>query len=161
MPQCCECCRKETKKSKKKGVSPLIASVLLIAFTMAIAAVLTAWITKFTAEKQEQSAVFEEKFKCSGASIKADTDFAVYSDVANTFSVKLKNTGAIPVNVSEAKIWYDTSTIPESHAINAIIADGAQDTIALVTVTDSPKTIKFETSCEGVIEQIKRPIGGW
>lgn len=33
---------------KRKGISPLIAAVLLIAFTMAVAAILTAWVTTFT-----------------------------------------------------------------------------------------------------------------
>lgn len=38
----------------RKGVSPLIAAVLLIAFTMAVAAILTAWVTTFTQEQTDQ-----------------------------------------------------------------------------------------------------------
>lgn len=34
----------------KKGISPLIASVLLIAITIAIAAILASWVTKYTQE---------------------------------------------------------------------------------------------------------------
>ncbi|MDY6761872.1 MAG: archaellin/type IV pilin N-terminal domain-containing protein [Candidatus Nanohaloarchaea archaeon] len=40
--------------SNRKGVSPLIAAVLLIAFTMAVAAILTAWVTTFTQEQTSQ-----------------------------------------------------------------------------------------------------------
>ncbi|MDY6761920.1 MAG: archaellin/type IV pilin N-terminal domain-containing protein [Candidatus Nanohaloarchaea archaeon] len=40
--------------SSRKGVSPLIAAVLLIAFTMAVAAILTAWVTTFTQEQTSQ-----------------------------------------------------------------------------------------------------------
>ncbi len=36
-----------------KGISPLIASVLLVAFTMAVAAVLVTWITGFTQQQTE------------------------------------------------------------------------------------------------------------
>lgn len=34
--------------SQRKGISPLIAAVLLIAFTMAVAAILTAFVTQYT-----------------------------------------------------------------------------------------------------------------
>ncbi len=36
---------------KKKGISPLIASVLLIAFTMAIAGIMATWATTFSTER--------------------------------------------------------------------------------------------------------------
>lgn len=35
----------------RKGISPLIAAVLLVAFTMAIAGIMAAWATTFTSEK--------------------------------------------------------------------------------------------------------------
>ena len=41
-----------------KGISPLIASVLLVAFVIAIGAVVVAWITGFT---QEQTGTFSER----------------------------------------------------------------------------------------------------
>jgi len=39
----------------KKGISPLIASVLLIAITMAIAAVLATWVQGIVSEQQQQA----------------------------------------------------------------------------------------------------------
>ncbi|MFH1105985.1 MAG: archaellin/type IV pilin N-terminal domain-containing protein [Candidatus Aenigmatarchaeota archaeon] len=37
--------------TNKKGLSPLIASVLLVAFTMAVAAIVVAWITGFVQQQ--------------------------------------------------------------------------------------------------------------
>lgn len=52
-------------RETKRGISPLIASVLLIAFTMAVAAILTSWVTGFT--KTQTSYVgekAEKQIKC-------------------------------------------------------------------------------------------------
>ena len=46
----------------KKGVSPLIATVLLIAVTMAIAGVMATWATTFTAGKASTIVSFAETF---------------------------------------------------------------------------------------------------
>jgi flagellin-like protein len=40
---------------KRKGISPLIASVLLVAFTMAIAGIMAAWATSFTNSRLQES----------------------------------------------------------------------------------------------------------
>src|SRR3989344_7488969 len=44
----------------KKGISPLIAAVLLIAFTMAIAGIMATWATQFSTQKIEQSSAEAE-----------------------------------------------------------------------------------------------------
>ncbi len=40
---------------KKKGISPLIATVLIIGFTVALAAIIITWSTSFTKKMQEQT----------------------------------------------------------------------------------------------------------
>jgi len=47
-----------------KGISPLIAAVLLIAFTMAIAGIMATWATSFSSQRLATS---EEKANCIGA----------------------------------------------------------------------------------------------
>ncbi|MBI2578167.1 MAG: hypothetical protein HYW26_00495 [Candidatus Aenigmarchaeota archaeon] len=47
-----------------KGVSPLIAAILLIAFTLAIAGILGSWATRFSQQGLEKN---EEKESCVGA----------------------------------------------------------------------------------------------
>lgn len=49
---------------KLKGISPLIASVLLIAFTMAIAGIMATWATTFSRERLDTAS---EEAECVGA----------------------------------------------------------------------------------------------
>ncbi|HLC37759.1 MAG TPA: archaellin/type IV pilin N-terminal domain-containing protein [Candidatus Nanoarchaeia archaeon] len=44
------------KKSEKRGISPLIATVLLIGFTIALAAIIFSWISSFTEERASKTA---------------------------------------------------------------------------------------------------------
>lgn len=95
---------------KLKGISPLIASVLLIAFTMAIAGIMATWATSFSSERlaSAQKCVFaiellDLKFSNGnvsvriGSNLKTDTlaGFKVsilYDDVSkNKDSIDLSN----------------------------------------------------------------------
>ncbi|MDY6769444.1 MAG: archaellin/type IV pilin N-terminal domain-containing protein [Candidatus Nanohaloarchaea archaeon] len=81
--------------SGRKGVSPLIAAVLLIAFTMAVAAILTAWVTTFT---QEQTAELGNKsakqIDCSFGQLEI---FDTTSDTT-WVTVAITNTGTVDFN---------------------------------------------------------------
>lgn len=74
----------------RHGVSPLIAAVLLIAFTMAVAAILTAWVTTFTQEQTGQiSNETGSQIRCSFANIQIlDADFG-----GTSVTVAVTNTG--------------------------------------------------------------------
>ena len=87
----------------RKGISPLIASVLLVAFTMAVAAILVVWITGFT---QEQTGTVGERgtkqAKCAYSVLNIDRDDVVVSgtnlDVVVSYSAgveKLNITGFV------------------------------------------------------------------
>ena len=67
----------------RKGISPLIAAVLLIAFTMAIAGIMATWATTFTRERLAGST---EEAECVGA-----LDLSTLTFNNGTISVKIKN----------------------------------------------------------------------
>ena len=57
-------------KRSKKGISPLIATVLLIGFTVAVAAVIIIWSRNFVKEKAEKEGVLSEKrLQCENVEI--------------------------------------------------------------------------------------------
>ncbi len=87
----------------RKGVSPLIAAVLLIAVTMAIAGVMATWATTFTAGKVEEANVGAE---CIGA-----IDISSLSFVNTTLSVKIRDV-AERINLTniKASIEYSDAT---------------------------------------------------
>ena len=170
------------RRSTRKAVSPLIAAVLLIAFTMAIAAILTAWVTTFTKDKKEQSEIYDEKMKCSGANFKADPMFASFNSSGNEmFNVKLENIGFETVVVNKVFVTFENLVIPvflnvtenmgdmdaraiekdelKSYSIN--VTDLNQDETADLTDKGKLMSIRFATSCEGVWSELKRPAMGW
>ncbi len=81
-----------------KGVSPLIASVLLIAVTMAIAGVMATWATSFTATKISESSAGAD---CIGA-----LDISSLSFSNTTISLKIRNV-AERINMTNLKASID------------------------------------------------------
>lgn len=68
---------------RRKGISPLIAAVLLIAFTMAIAGIMATWATSFS---QQRLSTSEQKADCIGG---LDLRGATFSNT--TLSVQVVN----------------------------------------------------------------------
>lgn len=98
---------------KRKGISPLIAAVLLIAFTMAVAAILTAWVTSFTQDTTGQVGNESERLvSCSFASI--DIYDAVLS--GSTLTVNVANTGTRDLNNVTLVLFHDDGSINETWA---------------------------------------------
>ena len=74
-----------------KGISPLIAAVLLIAFTMAIAGIMATWATTFT----------KESFSCMGV-LKIDS----LSFSNGNVSFKIINQGDVALESLSASVEY-------------------------------------------------------
>ena len=85
-----------------KGVSPLIASVLLIAVTMAIAGVMATWATQFTATKISESS--------SGAECIGAIDISSLQFNGSHVSFKLRNL-ADRINLTGIKASIDYSSV--------------------------------------------------
>ena len=79
----------------RKGISPLIAAVLLIAFTMAVAGILTAWVTTFTQDTADQTGeAGEELLDCSSARVRIQD--AYFNNDTSDVSVVVTNEGSVP-----------------------------------------------------------------
>jgi len=153
-----------------KGVSPLIASVLLIAFTMAIAAMLTAWISSFTTSQKEKTAVFEEKIQCNYGFFENDIDFSQYNQSQQLLKTRIKNTGTVDLSIGKYQVWYDGGAAPTvwnvmDPTINASFPKQT-DKIITIKVSDDPaysvNKIKFMAYlCDGVTTTASRPLSGW
>lgn len=81
---------------KKKGISPLIATVLIIGFTVALAAIIITWSTAFTKKMQsttEQTA--NTQVLCA-----TDVVFSIKSvcATADSYKVLIQNDGKEPIN---------------------------------------------------------------
>ncbi len=103
--------------SNKKGLSPLIASVLLVAFTMAVAAIVVVWITGFT---QQQTNVVgqrgENQVKCGYSILSMDrNEISVVGNALNatvTYSAGTETLNITGFSVRDANgITYVNATL--------------------------------------------------
>ncbi|MBI2085191.1 MAG: hypothetical protein HYT71_01620 [Candidatus Aenigmarchaeota archaeon] len=123
---------KDILNRKQKGLSPLIASVLLIGFTMAVAAILVVWITGFT---QQQTTTVGQRAdlqtKCSYSSFTVPrNDVAV---VANTLNVTvIYSAGSEVLNITGFEVR-DTNGI--SYVNITIVNGSAVQNLAVGSVT--------------------------
>jgi len=98
----------------------LIAAVLLIAFTMAVAGILTAWVTSFTQSTTEDVGNESDRLiECSYAGL----DITSASFDSNQATVAVANTGTQDVNVSVV-VYLNNGTITQTYG-NSIISRGS------------------------------------
>jgi len=96
-----------------KGLSPLVATVLLIALTMTISALLAYWTSTFVRGGLPEKEHTQALEKC------AASDFEVYSQSYNSttqvFKIILQNTGNYDLKITNLTVVYpDNSIITKS-----------------------------------------------
>ena len=102
------------KKSNKRGISPLIATVLLIGFTIALAAIIFSWISSFTEERAGKTAEIVKSEVSCATSIEVGVEKACVDSTGihfifenrenndiNGFVVRLESTKDSDVDVIE------------------------------------------------------------
>jgi flagellin-like protein len=96
----------------KKGVSPLIAVIVLIAFTLIVAGMLATWASRFARETLPTTECFNIDVIIQGAT---------YDDPTNTLNLYVKNRGTIQLTF-DTLLKYQNGTIiqaPDSYAVDA------------------------------------------
>jgi len=130
-------------RSRKKGISPLVAAVLLIAVTMTLAGILAYWTTNFfETSLPEQN---QTETDCMYA------DFSIYSCTYFNDSAKvtlsLENTQTIELKDLEVYFIYSNSTISNSVPLNDTLQEGALKSYQLTGVTDPFAKLRVKTHC--------------
>ena len=79
------------KGLSKKGISPLIATVLLIGFTIALIALVMLWANKFITEKaMKEDIMAQTRIRCQSLSF----DVTFFSQTGTNLVARIKNTGS-------------------------------------------------------------------
>ncbi len=86
----------------RKGISPLIAAVLLIAVTMAIAGIMASWATTFSTGRLTKT---DQEANCIGA-----LDISSLKFDNGTITLKIRNIGSINMTMLKANIEYGDAT---------------------------------------------------
>jgi flagellin-like protein len=138
-----------------KGVSPLVASVLLIAFAIAVAGLYSGWITSFTKvtteQVQEQS---EKKVTCSYGGIALDN--IKYNKTTGNISGTIENTDLITLGNIDFEIFYANAS-REKLDLNMVLEPGERNTFIRRTLdmnSTNYDKIRVITNCSNVYDEI-------
>jgi flagellin-like protein len=138
----------------RKGASPFIASVVLIALAVTVAGVFSAWLTSFTKETAEEVEKHSEKrVTCSYGGIALED--LKYNKTIGNFSGKVENIDIIPLGNIDIEIFYEDDT-REKLDLNMILEPGEKDIfnneVTKMNTTVYEK-IRVITNCSNVYDE--------
>jgi len=130
-----------------KGISPLVASVLLIASTMTIAAVLAYWASSFV--RSSLPAVNTTDTECAGSNF--NVYLASYNSTTKNFTVMLENTGKYNIKIAKIDFIYSDLSI-ESHDLNEMLpVSGAVSRFVVGDVTANYQKYRVISTCPQLV----------
>ncbi len=138
----------------KKGISPFISTVLLIAFAIAVAAIFGGWMSTFTQttteEVQEHS---EKRVTCSYGGIALED--LEYNQTTGNFSGKVENTDIIVLGNIDFEIFY-TDASRTKLDLNMTLEPGEKNSFNQNVTkmnTTSYNKIRVITNCSNVYDE--------
>jgi flagellin-like protein len=122
-----------------KGISPLVASVLLIAITMSVAGILAFWVSSYTSQTLPKTNRTEEECRFS--------NFEVWSCNLNTANGKLTftlhNIGMYDISDLKIFILQTDNTVTPPISLNGTLLRGEYKSFVLENSTTNIPTEKF------------------
>jgi len=132
----------------KKGISPLIATIMLIAFTMVVAGIIAGWATQFVTQSRS-----ELQF-CSKAQMLIQR--AYYNNDTKTLTLALFNTGDVLLEGFAVRITYKNETIT-SEKFEGLNISYQEIKTAVVLTDDTLEQIAVQSlQCRGAQDMINR-----
>lgn len=140
-----------TATNRRPGISPLIAAVLLIAFTMAVAAIITTWATTFTQERSQQlSNRSEQMVQCSYAGM--DVYDAVYDSTNSQTDVSIENTGTVDFNNISVSTFTGASV--QARTYISSLSSGEVESITISNTNSKPDKVRAASKeCPAVVSE--------
>lgn len=137
-----------------KGITPLIASVLLIAFTLVIAGIYSGWITSFTKSTAEDvQKKSEVRVTCSYGGIALSN--LKYNTTASNGNLTgtIENTDIITLGDVDIEIFFTNNTRYLSD-LNKNLQPGEKDTFNIRINTTTYDKIRVKTNCSNVFDEL-------
>jgi flagellin-like protein len=141
-----------------KGISPLVATIMLIAFTLIIAGIISAFVVNFTETQQTQIK------SCVDARVLLQR--AAYDSTNRTLSLTIYNYGKVDLKI-QAILTYP-STNPQPFLVSNSTKDvraGGIEILKIENVTSDLDTVKVQstkcerpcTECPGAQDSLRYP----
>ncbi len=140
---------------RKKGVSPLIATVLLIVFTVAISTLVVSWLREYTADTTSSVGdTSQEVIECAKQNLKISNSYITVNTTTGISDVKatLKNTGSVNFTISSAYVYDTTGDFCDMTPSITLVSVGnvanlVNDTCDILTATSEFGRIEVTTTC--------------
>jgi len=150
----------------KKGISPLIAAVILIAFVIAVAGIASTFFTGFT---KEQKAGVESKgttvVNCADAILDLDKDTVDINTTTQSFSLVVSNTGSLDLQGLRV-IVFNSSAAGTCIPSPTSVSSGETVTLTNSSCSNMPSGLVSKiqvttTTCAGVRSELTNQSGTW
>lgn len=136
-----------------KGLSPFIASVLLIAVAITVAGIFSGWFTNFIKTITSMIEGGEEtRIQCNYGGI-ALSDLE-YNTTSKYLSGYIENIDIIPLGNIDLEIFYDNAT-KEEKDLNKVLEPGEKDVFD-VTLNSNYEKIRVMTNCSNVYDEVSK-----
>lgn len=127
-------------RHERKGISPLIASVLLIAFTLAIGAFFSTWLNG-VAKQQTEGATENSKPECTYVNLNVQN--ATYTNSTKMLALNVENTGTKSVILNKVKLFYNDNAETYGN-FTAKTIDGGDSTIVSFDNTTTNGSVRSD-----------------
>lgn len=135
----------------RKGISPFITSVLLIALVIAVAGIYTGWFTNFIRDITSTiKGHGEKKIECSYGGIALDD--LEYNSTSEYLSGNIENTNIIPLGNIDLEIFYDNAT-REKKDLNKVLEPGEKD-VFNEAISSNYEKIRVITNCSEIYDEV-------
>jgi flagellin-like protein len=111
-------------KKDKKGVSPVVATVLLVAVVIVLAAIIFLWARSFFKESVYK---FVDGKELSGEQACTKLSFEASKEDS---TIAIKNTGNVPINAINVKVRDGGSTTIEHFEVSLNIGDSTSEDVS-------------------------------
>ena len=137
-----------------KGISPLIASVLLIAFTLAIAGIYSGWLTSFTKDTADTVKKRSDvRVTCSYGGISLSS--LQYNTTASNGNISgtVENTDIVDLGDIDIEIFFTNSTRLLVD-YNKTLKPGEKDTFSVRINATTYDKVRAKTNCSNVFDEL-------
>ena len=98
-------------KMFKRGISPLIATVLIIGFTVALAAIIMTWGTTFSKGIQKSTETTTDEQMACAQEVQISLDSACYNPTKTAVILTIKNDGSKVITAMTARFFTAASVV--------------------------------------------------
>jgi len=128
-----------------KGLSVIVAAVILIAATMSIAGILIYWSSSFVQKRLNETGGVTDETSCLGAEFKIHSA----SFTNGTLFLRLDNRRTVDLKLENLYLFYPDNKM-ETVPLNALLKGNEIKQFTLTNITDGFTNGKIKTQCPTV-----------